>query len=81
MQQTNLIATISLWSKTGDLTKDTMGHCKDSTSWRQWKSMERNKCRFGDVAMIFPHHHSISTTKDTPRMIGDIRILNQRSYL
>jgi hypothetical protein len=57
MRQMKSIATTSQLSKIGDSTNAIMVHCKASTSYRPLKSMEKNKCRSGEEAMIFLLHN------------------------
>lgn len=78
-QQTNSIAIIfQLW-KIGDWMKGTMELSKDSTNWKQCRSMEKSKCRFGDEATIFHHHHLRSMMKGILNLTDDTKILNLKS--
>ena len=49
----------------GDLMRDIMEPCRDSTSLKPQKSMERNKYSFGEEVMISLHPSLLLMTKDT----------------
>ena len=70
----NWIAIISQSSRTGDSMKDTMEHCKVSTSWKLLRNMARIRFKFGEEATISLLLNYRAMMQGILKMIKDIVI-------